>query len=266
MLKSIPTTIVFILLASVLHAQVIDQEQNVNNACMAGFGQVDLAQSFQPSFDNVAGAGIFMSVGVGTPESMTLELWDALPNQGGTLLASGTILGNPGTWVDVFWPSVSVTANTTYYIVFSTVISMCYAGDVTDSYPRGQVYANSGFGSFPGFDYTFRTYSNDKPSLSVSPPQAGGFMNIEISSLSAGAEIVLVMSSLGPGPTVTPFGDIDVTAPFRLSPRFPETAGAFSWTSTVPAGASGQTFYMQAVEFEPGGETELSNSIAVLVN
>ena len=74
------------------------------------------------------------------------------------------------------------------------------------------------------------------------------------------------MSSLGPGPTVTPFGSLDVAAPFRLSPRLPETAGAFNWTSTVPMGASGQTFYMQVVEFEVGGETELSNSIAVLVN
>ena len=91
-------------------------------------------------------------------------------------------------------------------------------------------------------------------------------MNIQVTSLSTNAEIVVVLSSLGPGPTATPFGNIEVTAPFRLSPRFAESGGSFNWTSTVPMGAAGQTFYMQAIEFEEGGTTDLSNAVAITVN
>lgn len=78
---------------------------------MAGYSQADLAQSFKPSFDNVAGCGIFLRTGTGVAEAISIELWDALPNQGGTLLADGDALGNPGTWVDVFWPALMRTTN-----------------------------------------------------------------------------------------------------------------------------------------------------------
>lgn len=264
---SLLSVLVLFALSPALSAQVLDQEQNSDTTCMAGYSQTDLAQSFRPSFDNVAGCGIFLRAATGVAETVTVELWDALPNQGGTMLASGTTLGSPGTWADVFWGSVSVTAGNTYYMVFyANGTSLCFAGDTSNPYPSGQVYANSGFGSFPNFDYTFRTYSNDKPALAISTPHAGGYMNIQVTSLSAGAEIVLVISTLGPGPTATPFGNIEVSAPFRLSPRFPENGGSFHWTSTVPMGAAGQTFYVQVVEFEEGGTTDLSNAIAVFVN
>lgn len=263
----LPTATFVFLLCSVLGAQVIDQEQNSDTTCMAGFGQVDMAQSFIPTFDNVAGGGVFLSTGLGSPETITIELWDNLPPAGGNYLAGGSILGNPGTWVDVFWPGVSVTPGNTYYLVFySNGSSVCFAGDTANPYPFGQVYANSGFGSFPTFDYTFRTYAFDKPALATSIPQAGGFMEIRVTSLSANANIILVMSSIGPGPTISPFGPLEVSAPFRRTPPFPESGGQFVWTSTVPVGASGQTFYMQVIEFEEGGSTDLSNPIAVLVN
>ena len=80
-----------------------------------------------------------------------------------------------------------------------------------------------------------------------------------------GSTTVILLSSLGPGPTITPFGEIEVTQPWRQTPRFQEIGGRFDWTSTVPIGSFGQTFYMQAVEFEAGGETELSNALAVQV-
>lgn len=34
-------------------------------------------------------------------------------------------------------------------------------GDNYNGYKRGQVYANSGYDPFSGFDYAFRTYTND---------------------------------------------------------------------------------------------------------
>ena len=104
------------------------------------------------------------------------------------------------------------------------------------------------------------------PSLSVTGGEPGGYMTITVSGMEADSEFVLVMSSLGPGPTATPFGNLSVTAPFRMTPRFPETGGSFNWTSTVPLGAAGATFYMQVVEFKVGGTTATSNPTALAID
>ncbi len=140
-------------------APTIDQVQPNAFVPMAAFYQSDLAQSFQQANNNVAGAGIFLSSGYGSTGDVTIALWDNLPNQGGNLLASGTATGTPGNWVDVFWAPVTVVPDTTLFLVFtSTNTDQIIAGDMYDPYARGQVYANTGFISFPWDDYAFRTY------------------------------------------------------------------------------------------------------------
>lgn len=147
-------------------ALVIDQSQPNNPHYMAGFSQPDLAQSFQQAHNNVAGAGIFLRQGIGTSDTVTIALWDNLPNQGGTLLASGSSLGTAGSWVDVFWAPVVVIPDTTQYLVFTSANdTLGISGSTSNPYPRGQVYANSGYQSFPEFDYTFRTYYDDTYSV-----------------------------------------------------------------------------------------------------
>jgi hypothetical protein len=140
---------------------LIDQNAPTNNAFMAGFGQDNLAQSFQQAASNIVGAGIFLESGVGSTDTVTISLWNNLPNNSGTMLASASTTGTQGSWADVFWSSVAVTPNTTYYLVFTGNTSLGIAGDTTNQYSRGQVYANAGFGSFPSYDYTFRTYATD---------------------------------------------------------------------------------------------------------
>jgi hypothetical protein len=44
------------------------------------------------------------------------------------------------------------------------------SGDTRNPYAFGQVYANPGYGSFSGFDYTFRTYTSD---VSAAVPEPG---------------------------------------------------------------------------------------------
>src|SRR6185503_20684030 len=78
---------------------------------------------------------------------------------GGTMLASGGAVGTQGQWVDVGWSSVPITPGITYYLRFVGNTTLGIAGDVSDPYPNGQVYANPGFGSFPSFDYTFKTFT-----------------------------------------------------------------------------------------------------------
>lgn len=147
-------------------ALVIDQNAPVNNALMAFVSQRDIAQSFQQSNTNIAGAGFFVQNGGG---SVSYSLYDSL---GGSLLASGSGTATAGNWVDLFWGPVSITANTTYFLVVTGDGSIGLTGDVNNGYSRGQVYANSGFGSFPSFDYTFRTYAEDNLTSTVPEPQS----------------------------------------------------------------------------------------------
>ena len=129
---------------------------------MAQFSQTDLAQSFQQTNSNIAGAAIELIVnGFGTPGDIMIGLWSNLPNAGGALLASGTALSvYQGQWAEVSWTPLAIVPDTTYYLVFtSTNNSLGIAGDANNPYPRGQVYANNGYQPFPGFDYTFRTYA-----------------------------------------------------------------------------------------------------------
>ena len=143
---------------------VIDQNQPDPSVYMAAFSQTDLAQSFKPSMDLICGAGIgaFDAFGPGSGD-ITISLWDNLPNAGGNLLATGTTsaaLNLSWIWVDVFWPSITVIPGVTYYLVFtSTNGDFGIRGSIANPYPDGMVFANPGYGPFPTFDYTFRTYS-----------------------------------------------------------------------------------------------------------
>src|SRR5437588_1305113 len=141
---------------------VLDQQQLSAPLYLAQFDTVNLAQSFQPATTNVSGAGIQLFPNHGTGAgTVTISLYDKLPNQGGTLLATGSVSGTAGQFVDVFWTPVACKPNATYYLVFTCNNStLAVAGDTNNPYPSGQAYADSGYQSYPQFDYTFRTYTN----------------------------------------------------------------------------------------------------------
>jgi hypothetical protein len=149
----------------------LNQNQPSNTVYMAGFGQTDLAQSFKQSSGSICGAGIFLQAGVGTTDNVRISVWTNLPNAAGVKIAEASTLGTQNTWCDVYWPSVNIVAGTTYYLVFDGNTSLGIAGDIANPYPGGQVYANPGYGSFPAFDYTFRTYGSDTQSCSLNQNQ-----------------------------------------------------------------------------------------------
>jgi hypothetical protein len=185
--------------SSVSAQQCLDQNAPTNNACMAGFGQTDLAQSFKQTAGNINGAGIYMNPNYGSPETLTISLWDKLPNAGGTMLASGSGTASPGNWFDVSWNCVNISPNTTYYLVFSSTASMCYDGDVNNGYPHGNVFANPGYGSFPTYDYTFRTYNccgSGGPVLSKNG-NCPGPMSLGVTGATANAPVAILYGQNG---------------------------------------------------------------------
>ena len=147
--------------------KIIDQNQwQIGAYYMANFYQTDLAQSFKQTSDNIVGAGIFLTPYLSdynftaATDTITIQLTDALVD--GNILASGSNLGTLGQWVDVFWNKVSISADTTYYLIFSSASNNSgIAGTTYNSYPHGQLYAGTEFYSIPDFDYTFRTYADD---------------------------------------------------------------------------------------------------------
>jgi hypothetical protein len=157
-------SIVALLAATPSNAQiVVDQSQLVINGNGATFSQTDLAQSFQPGLPNIVGARLFLSPALGAGGgTITIALYDALPNAGGNLLATGSApVSMPGDTAEVLFPSaIPVTVDTTYFLVFtSTNDTLAIGGTTFNSYPRGQMFASTGFVPFPDFDFTFQTLS-----------------------------------------------------------------------------------------------------------
>lgn len=227
-------------------AQCRDQDASTHNACLAGFGQVDLAQSFQQSAaGNINGAGVYMDV-YGYPETLTISLWDALPNAGGNLLASGTGTASPSSWFNVSWACVDVTAGATYYLVFSSPVSMCYGGDLYNGYPYGQMYANPGFGSFPNYDYTFRTFnccSGGGPSLAKTGTCPGP-LTLEASNCTPSGRVAFLYGNAGN--SSKPSGlcagtTLAISNPTLAIVRRTDMSGAAAVSFNAPPGVCGMT-------------------------
>ncbi|MDA0667676.1 MAG: hypothetical protein O3A50_07855 [Planctomycetota bacterium] len=261
-MKNLLLPLLAIAIAAPLTAQTIDQDSPTNNACMAGFGQVDLAQSFIPAASNSSGAGIFMSTGFGSPETLTIELWDALPTAGGVMMASGTGVAFPGAYFDVFWAPVAVTPGNTYFLVFSTTFTMCYAGATNNPYPFGQVYANPGFGGFPQFDYTFHTYTGGAGGFTLSASGVcPGPIQISLSGASANGAVAF---AYGPaGSFVIPSSacagtSINIASPTLAGIFSADASGNFSVAPSLPAGLCGLT--LQAVDMTTCG---VSNAVVL---
>ncbi|MGB0953790.1 MAG: hypothetical protein ACPG31_11230 [Planctomycetota bacterium] len=224
--------------------QLLDVEQANVSQPVASFNQADLAQSFQPTVDKCSGASAFMMPGWGVGGTLTIELWDALPNVGGAnMLASGSSAATPGEWVDVIWGNVSVTSGATYYLVFSgTDPSMALAGE-NDSYPGGHVFANAGYIPFPTIDYAFRTWYENTLDLSISGTCPGP-MTITVSGATPNGSVAVVYGNAGSFtlPSAPCAGIV-------LDLDFPNLAGLFTadangdlvLTPTIPAVVCGWT-------------------------
>lgn len=229
--------------------QLLELEQANGGVVVASFNQGDLAQSFQPTVDRCSGASALMSLGWGVGGALTIELWDALPNvAGANMLASGSSAASPGSWTDIFWGDVSVTAGATYYLVYScTDLGMALAGD-TNPYSGGQVYANSGFQSFPGYDYAFRTWYENTLDLTINGT-CPGVMTITVSGATPSSTVALVYGNAGSFTLPA-----DPCAGITVDMDFPNLAGVFTadangdliLTPNIPSVACG--FTVQAVD------------------
>lgn len=185
-LKTLGLTLAVVVSTAVgaMAATVTDIDQSANNSYMAGFHQDDLAQSITAVSNNSAGAGIHLDVNADDPTggTITISLWDALPNVGGAnkLTEASAVAAGYG-WFDVFWSPVATVIGNTYFLVFEGSVGGI-SGSTQNPYSGGHVFANQGYSSFEndGFDYTFRTFSDDAftGSMGAVPLPASGLVLI----------------------------------------------------------------------------------------
>jgi|FLOH01.1.fsa_nt_gi hypothetical protein len=233
-----------------LVAQSIDVNQSIASDLIAGTWQDDLAQSFKPIAANCAGAGFYMWPGIGGLDDIEVKLYDALPNAGGVILASGNAMGNAGAWVEIFWPPVAVTPGTTYYLVLGANNgSMALAGSINNPYPDGNVFANPVYQAWPQFDYAFHTWTQN-PTLAIN----GVCPNVTI-DVAHGTPFgqVALLSSPTIGSFIIPSGFpcagtmLNLSNPTLRMVRALDANGVLVLPFQVPAGACGR-LYVQALD------------------
>lgn len=141
-------------------APEIEVNQTVGTDCMINVNSGGAAQSYTAEAFQSAGAG-FKFMAPSTGYEVTISLWDALPNNEGTMLASKSAYTTGNTWVDVFWDEViSVTPGEVYYITIEGASGLpCLAGSLSNPYPGGHLYSGEDYEPYPDWDLVFRTYS-----------------------------------------------------------------------------------------------------------
>jgi hypothetical protein len=98
------------------------------------------------------------------------------------------------------------------------------------------------------------------PAYSISGLVGGGIATLSVSGATAGGNVLLGYSLTGVGPTMTPFGPVDMSPPISQLPALTaDGAGNASLSTGIPARATGFTLYTQGVDLTSGS---LTNSLA----
>ena len=148
---------------------VVDQSQTVGRNALAylGVGPI-ISQSFTAGYDNMVGAGVFLSAFNFGTTAVTLKLLSANPASGGQVLASGTANGTAGNWVDVAWEQAALVVGQTYWLSASANRPVVFTSSGRNAYVGGGFYL--GRSAVRNADLTFRTFAN-APAAAV--PEAG---------------------------------------------------------------------------------------------
>jgi len=158
---------------------ILEINQTQETTCMSNIASGRFSQSYIAETPYSAGAGFKFRVPPSIGLDFNFSLWDGIPYQGGTMIASGTGTTDGTYWADVFWDSVaSVTIGNTYHIDVRGDISLpCFSGSSQNPYPGGSLFL--GINEHPANDLNFRTFSCDDAGTGVLCRGTGSSNNFE---------------------------------------------------------------------------------------
>ncbi len=169
--------------------QPVAVAQNDGSVCIAEFSQAGLAQSFTAAGSLSCGAAIYIADNSVAAGSLTIELWDSLPNNpNAQMLATGTLpIVENGAWANVYWAQpVDIITGRRYHLVFTgSSPTQCVGGTVSSSYLGGNAHANN-YASFNNFDYAFRIFDcaqylwSNGATTATQRVAAGGTYNLSV--------------------------------------------------------------------------------------
>ncbi|PCJ53850.1 MAG: hypothetical protein COA70_06690 [Planctomycetota bacterium] len=180
------------------------------------------------------------------------------PSSIGNGISTMEINVNGGGWI-IVWIDTSLNNGDTYSptvdlgvaIGDSVQIGVHFSGDFAQEWWVDNVVVDDQSGAGGGLVY------------SITNLVAGATANFSVTGASAGGAVILGYSLAGAGPTATPYGLVDMSAPITtLATLTADGSGNASFSPTVPGGAAGATLYTQGVDL---GSGTLTNSLAELV-
>jgi hypothetical protein len=199
---------------------------------------------------------------------------------------SGTTAGlNLPTFIDMAGNGMTFTGGQTYGLYFDCVT---YGNGDTVRYTNGSgggggpngedqwsnadltITANAGKGSgFAGSTFKPRNwngtmyYETGGFNLSVSSLQSNAMTTVSTSGGVVGTAVIVGYSFAGGGPTNTPFGIADLSAPiFKLSTEIADGGGNTSAMYNIPGGVAGRMIYIQGLNILGPGNGVFSNQIS----
>ncbi len=183
---------------------------------------------------------------------------------------------NAGNWngSTLWYDLASPTATGTMKLSFLNdgdiaLVEITNAGGGSESFQAGGILASSfppagdrlavgGFGTG-----TFDNWSASIQPYSIANLAAGQTATMQLAGMQPGETAIFAYSRTGPGPTLTPYGWVDMSLPIRtVGGGIAGADGVARFDVFVPAIASGLTIYSQALNVRT---TELSNSVAMVV-
>ena len=109
----------------------------------------------------------------------------------------------------------------------------------------------------------YNTLDGVVPTLAASNFVAGQMASLAFSNGTPGAQALVAYSLTGSGPTVTAFGTVDLSAPFRTLPIATlDATGSATFDQMLPAGVTGLNVWIQGVDL---GGSLLTNGLAITV-
>ncbi len=137
-----------------------------------------------------------------------------------------------------------------------------------DDFRFNELRIQSGSGAVTGLSVDDLELSTPTfgPVYSVTNAVAGAVATFQVGGCTPGTPVLIGWSTAGPGPTSTPYGDVDMTMPIGRLPKLTaDASGNAGLNATVPPALQGLTVWTQVLNLTGPGTGLLSNSLVVVI-